>query len=59
LQSPVVLERSGIGRREVLEKANIPLKLELPGVGENLQEHVITVAAWGMVKFFIAVSAID
>jgi choline dehydrogenase-like flavoprotein len=59
LQSPVVLERSGIGRREVLEKANIPLKLELPGVGENLQEHVITVAAWGTVKFFIAVSAID
>jgi choline dehydrogenase-like flavoprotein len=55
LQSPVVLERSGIGRREVLEKANIPLKLELPGVGENLQEHVITVAVWGTVKFFIAV----
>lgn len=39
LQTPQILELSGIGRRDVLEKIGIPVKLELPGVGENLQEH--------------------
>jgi choline dehydrogenase-like flavoprotein len=48
LQSPAILERSGIGKRDVLEKAGIAVKLELPGVGENLQEHIVSVAAWGM-----------
>nr|ALJ82905.1 choline dehydrogenase [Irpex lacteus] len=41
LGSPHILELSGIGRKDVLEKAGIPLKLELPGVGENVQEHVM------------------
>ncbi|KAI0337923.1 alcohol oxidase [Trametopsis cervina] len=45
LSSPVVLERSGIGRKEVLENAKIPVKLELPGVGENMQDHILSVAA--------------
>ena len=40
VMSPAILERSGIGRREVLEKAGIHVKLELPGVGENVQDHV-------------------
>lgn len=39
LQTPQILELSGIGRRDVLEKIGVPVKLELPGVGENLQEH--------------------
>ncbi|KAH7882447.1 alcohol oxidase [Phlebopus sp. FC_14] len=39
LKSPQILELSGIGRRDVLEAAGIPVRLELPGVGENLQEH--------------------
>jgi choline dehydrogenase-like flavoprotein len=30
---------SGIGRREVLEPLGIPLKVELPGVGKNLQDR--------------------
>ena len=47
LQSPVILERSGIGRKDVLEKAGIPVKLELPGLGENLQEHIVGVTAYG------------
>ena len=38
--SPQLLELSGIGRREVLAQAGVPLLHELPMVGENLSEHV-------------------
>jgi choline dehydrogenase len=38
--SPQLLELSGIGRREVLAQAGIPLVHELAMVGENLSEHV-------------------
>ncbi len=38
--SPHLLQLSGIGRREVLEKAGIEVLHELPGVGENLQDHL-------------------
>jgi choline dehydrogenase len=37
--SPHLLQRSGIGPAEVLRKAGIPVKHDLPGVGENLQDH--------------------
>ena len=39
-ESPAILERSGIGSNEVLTAANVPLIYELPGVGENLQDHL-------------------
>ncbi|KAK2596118.1 hypothetical protein QQS21_006465 [Conoideocrella luteorostrata] len=42
LQTPLVLERSGIGRRDVLSKNGIEVSVENPGVGENLQDHVFT-----------------
>ncbi len=38
--SAQLLELSGIGRRDVLEAAGVPLLLESPMVGENLSEHV-------------------
>ena len=38
--SPHLLQLSGIGNREVLETAGIEVKHELPGVGENLQDHL-------------------
>ncbi|KAJ3874896.1 GMC oxidoreductase-domain-containing protein [Lentinula edodes] len=37
--SPLILERSGIGSKDVLEKANIPIIHELPGVGADYQDH--------------------
>lgn len=40
INSPALLEHSGIGRPEVLAQADIELIHELPGVGENLQEHL-------------------
>lgn len=38
--SPQLLELSGIGRREVLAAAGVPLIHDLQMVGENLSEHV-------------------
>lgn len=37
--SPHLLQRSGIGPAAVLRQAGIELKHDLPGVGENLQDH--------------------
>ncbi|MFT5174116.1 MAG: choline dehydrogenase [Gammaproteobacteria bacterium] len=39
VQSPQLLELSGIGQGELLRRHNIPIVHELRGVGENLQDH--------------------
>lgn len=39
LASPLLLERSGIGGSHILGKTGIPVVSDLPGVGENLQDH--------------------
>ncbi|KAL2135945.1 hypothetical protein VTI74DRAFT_6173 [Chaetomium olivicolor] len=39
LHTPTVLQRSGIGAASFLGIAGIPLTLDLPGVGSNLQDH--------------------
>jgi choline dehydrogenase len=38
--TPPLLEISGIGRREVLDSLGVEVLHELPGVGENLQDHI-------------------
>ncbi|KDM93264.1 choline dehydrogenase [Photobacterium galatheae] len=38
--SPQLLQLSGIGPKAVLEDAGIPVQHDLPGVGENLQDHL-------------------
>ncbi|MEE9322631.1 MAG: choline dehydrogenase [Granulosicoccus sp.] len=38
--SPTILQRSGIGPPSVLESAGIPVRIDAPGVGENLQDHL-------------------
>jgi choline dehydrogenase len=38
--STPLLEISGIGRRDVLEGLGVDVRHELPGVGENLQDHL-------------------
>ncbi len=40
--SPQILMLSGIGPKKELEKHNIPLVRDLPGVGQNLQDHLDT-----------------
>jgi choline dehydrogenase len=38
--SPAILQRSGVGPGDVLIEAGVPVRHELPGVGENLQDHL-------------------
>jgi choline dehydrogenase len=40
INSPALLERSGIGAPNVLKAAGVDVAHELPGVGENLQDHL-------------------
>jgi choline dehydrogenase len=40
LQSPQLLQLSGIGPAALLREFNIPIIHDLPGVGENLQDHL-------------------
>jgi choline dehydrogenase len=40
IQSPQLLQLSGIGPRALLDRLGIPVVHELPGVGENLQDHL-------------------
>ncbi|MEI5999430.1 GMC family oxidoreductase N-terminal domain-containing protein [Paraburkholderia bengalensis] len=39
LQSPAMLLRAGIGSRQELEALGIGCRIDLPGVGRNLQDH--------------------
>lgn len=39
LGSPQILERSGVGNPRILEKLDIKVISDLPGVGENYQDH--------------------
>ncbi|KAH8660499.1 hypothetical protein BX600DRAFT_488607 [Xylariales sp. PMI_506] len=41
-QSPVILQRSGVGPKSLLDQAGIDVVVDLPGVGMNLQDHPIT-----------------
>ncbi|MCF6764614.1 choline dehydrogenase [Thiotrichales bacterium 19S3-7] len=40
INSPTILQRSGIGDQKTLAKAKVALVHELPGVGKNLQDHL-------------------
>ncbi|NOH22426.1 choline dehydrogenase [Vibrio europaeus] len=38
--SPQLLQLSGIGPKSVLDQAGVKVELDLPGVGQNLQDHL-------------------
>ncbi|KAH7313674.1 hypothetical protein B0I35DRAFT_452065 [Stachybotrys elegans] len=40
--TPKLLELSGIGGQEILATHGIPVVVDLPGVGENMQDHLMT-----------------
>lgn len=40
IQSPQLLELSGIGNPDILRRAGIATKVKSPRVGENLQDHL-------------------
>jgi alcohol oxidase len=39
LGTPSILERSGVGNKDLLQKLNIPVVSDIPDVGENYQDH--------------------
>lgn len=41
INSPQLLQLSGIGPAAVLRAAGVPVLVDLPGVGENLQDHYV------------------
>jgi len=41
IQSPQLLMVSGIGPSATLQKFDIPVMVDLPGVGQNVQDHVL------------------
>lgn len=40
IASPQILQRSGVGAKNLLDEFKIPVVHDLPGVGENLQDHL-------------------
>ena len=40
IASPPILQRSGVGPANLLKQFDIPVVLDLPGVGANLQDHL-------------------
>jgi choline dehydrogenase len=47
INSPQLLQLSGIGSPAVLEQAGVQMRHELPGVGENLQDHLEVYIQYG------------
>lgn len=46
IDTPKLLQLSGIGPRAVLEAAGITVVLDAPGVGEGLQDHAEALVVW-------------
>jgi len=46
IDSVKLLQLSGIGPRSVLAAAGVPVLVDLPGVGENLQDHAEGLIVW-------------
>jgi choline dehydrogenase len=47
IQSPKLLMLSGIGDPVHLEEVGVPVRLDLPGVGENFHDHPLTIGPIG------------
>lgn len=41
VNSPQILQLSGVGPSDVLTAAGVDVKLDLPGVGTHLQDHIV------------------
>jgi choline dehydrogenase len=48
INSPQLLELSGIGQPELLRRLGIEVRHELPGVGENLRDHYAPRMLWSV-----------
>ncbi|KAL9059382.1 MAG: hypothetical protein Q9162_001251 [Coniocarpon cinnabarinum] len=48
-QSPKILELSGIGGKDLLDKHGIPVVVDNPNVGEHMQDHLLTGISYELV----------
>lgn len=46
IHTPQILQLSGIGPAGLLKQANIPKLVDLPGVGQNFQDHAFVVVTY-------------
>ncbi|CAE6423535.1 unnamed protein product [Rhizoctonia solani] len=53
LLTPQLLELSGIGNSDVLKKYQITPKVDLPGVGENYQDHILVSTTYEVKPGFV------
>ncbi|KAF5718168.1 alcohol oxidase [Fusarium globosum] len=58
IQSPSLLEQSGIGSKSVLSAAGIKQIVDLPGVGENLQDHLRVMTSYQLKPEFLSFDAL-
>ncbi|TFK37669.1 hypothetical protein BDQ12DRAFT_685079 [Crucibulum laeve] len=59
LRTPQLLELSGIGDPAVLTPLGIPVKLALPSVGTNYEDHTITVLTYQLKAGYLSFDALD
>ncbi|KAL2256053.1 hypothetical protein VTK26DRAFT_2264 [Humicola hyalothermophila] len=50
IMSPVLLQVSGIGPSPILKDLNVTVRVDLPGVGHNLQDHAMVGAFYNYTK---------
>ncbi|KAK4035410.1 hypothetical protein C8A01DRAFT_38093 [Parachaetomium inaequale] len=48
--SPALLQVSGIGPADLLNELKVPVKVDLPGVGQNFQDHAMVGAFYNYTK---------
>ncbi|EEH34948.2 hypothetical protein PAAG_05995 [Paracoccidioides lutzii Pb01] len=58
IHTPQLLQLSGIGPKAVVEAAGIKSKVDLPGVGSNLQDHPVAYLNWRVANNFPEPNAI-
>jgi choline dehydrogenase len=59
VNSPQLLQLSGIGNGDLLRGLNVPVVAELNGVGENLQDHYVLTATWRLKPGTISVNELS
>jgi len=59
IRTPQLLELSGIGDKNVLGPLGINVKVDLPGVGANYEDHTITILTYKLKKPYLSFDALQ
>ncbi|PWN52124.1 alcohol oxidase [Violaceomyces palustris] len=58
VNNPQILELSGIGNKTILSAAGVKTIIDLPSVGENLQDHTYSAAVWQLKPGFVTLDSL-